>query len=168
MPAATSQEYPTINGYAPSWADIQVTIDAVGGETVKDIDFAGFKVASKLTVGKQKGASGGRVIRRTSGDKEDTASATYYRSGLRTLIKALIPMAPTRGNQVLIGLVAFTIQIQHTPPGETEIHEIVLKGCRLVGFDFTMAEGPDADKVELELDPIENALLIDGKEVVLA
>jgi hypothetical protein len=167
MGAAVSQEYPTIDGIAPSWADIVTTIQVAGGVTLKDIDYAAFNTDTVVEVGDQVGASGGRVMRRTSGSKKDSASATYYRSGLRKLIKALIPYAPTRGNQVLISLVHFDILIQHTPPGESEIYQLKIKGARLTQSAFKFAEGNEADKVEVTFSTAEVVQIIDGKEVVL-
>lgn len=167
MGAANNQEYPVIDGIASSWADIALTIDVMGGGTLKDIDFAAINTGTAVEVGEQIGASGGRVMRRTSGSAKNTASATYYRSGLRKLLKALMPYAPTRGNQVLVSLVHYTMLVQHTPLGESEIYQVKIKGCRLLGRDYKFAEGNDADKVEVALNPIEVVDIIDGKEVVL-
>jgi hypothetical protein len=75
--------------------------------------------------------------------------------------------APTRGNQVLIGRVAFDVTIQHTPLGETEIYETTMKGCRYLGDSEDNGEGSDADQIEVDVNPIEVANIIDGKEVVL-
>lgn len=75
--------------------------------------------------------------------------------------------APTRGNQKRIGLVAFDIMIQHTPPGEVEIYTTKIKGCRYLGDADDMAEGSDADQIEVTLNPIEIVNIIDGEEVVL-
>lgn len=167
MGAAVSQEYPVVDGIASSWADIITTIDVLGGQTLRDIDYAAINTGSTVEIGEQLGASGGRVMRRTSGSAKNTASATYYRSGFRKLVKALMPYAPVRGNQVLISQVHFNILVQHTPLGETEIYQVKIKGCRLLGRDYKFAEGNDADKVELALNPIEVCDIIDGKEVVL-
>lgn len=164
---ATSQDYPTLNGMAPSWADIATTIDVVGGGTLRDIDYAGFSFESAVEVGEQRGASGGRVMRRTVGAKTDTASATYYRSGLRRLVEALIPLAPTRGNQRLVSLAPFSVLIQHSWAGDPDIYEVRLKGCRLLKIAESFAEGNEAEKVELDIHPIEIAWLINGVEVVL-
>lgn len=162
-----NQLYPTLNDVEPSWADIGVTFTVGGGDLLEMVDIAGIKWSRKVDVGERRGASGGRVMARTTGSGSQEASASLYRSGLRRLIKSLMAKAPTRGNQVAIGLVAFDIMIQHTPPGETEIYVVKIKGCRYLGDADDMKEGTDADKVELTLNPIEIVNIIDGKEVVL-
>jgi hypothetical protein len=161
------QEYPTINGIEPSWADIAVTFTVVGGPLIQMSDMSALKWSRKVDVGERRGTSGGRVMARTSGSGSQDASVTLYRGGLRRLIRALMTKAPTRGNQVLIGKVGFDILVQHTPPGETDIFTSKIKGCRYLGDSDDMKEGPDADLIEVTLNPIEIANIIDGKEVVL-
>lgn len=163
----TNQAFPSLNDIEPSWADIATTFTVIGGDLLEMADIAGLKWSRKVEVGERRGASGGRVMARTTGSGSQEASATLYRSGLRKLIRALMKQAPTRGNQVQIGLVAFDIMIQHTPPGETEIYQTKIKGCRYLGDADDMKEGNDADKVEVTLNPIEVVQIIDGKEVVL-
>lgn len=167
MGAAVSQEYPTVDGIASSWADIITTIDVIGGGTISDIDYKAINTGSTVEIGEQRGASGGRVMRRTSGSLKNEASGTWYRSGFRKLVKALMPYAPVRGNQVLISLVHFSLLVQHTPIGETEIYQVKVKGCRLLGRAYKFAEGNEADLVEVALNPVEVCDIIDGKEVVL-
>lgn len=162
-----TQAYPAVNDISPSWADISATFTVDGGEALEMVDFSAIKWSRSVEVGEQRGASGGRVMARTTGAGSQEASATLYRSGLRKLLKALVAMAPTRGNQRLIGLVAFDILIQHTPPGETEIYVTKIKGCRYLGDSDDMQEGTDADKIEITLNPIEVVQIIDGVEVVL-
>ncbi len=162
-----NQAYPSLNDIEPSWADIAVTFAVFEGALLETADIAGLKWSRKVEVGERRGASGGRVMARTTGQGSQEASVTLYRSGLRRLIKGLMEKAPTRGNQVRIGLVAFDIMIQHTPPGETEIYQVKIKGCRYLGDADDMKEGTDADKVEVTLNPIEIVNIIDGKEVVL-
>lgn len=162
-----NQEFPTYNGIAPSWADLKTTITPMGGSLIDTFDYSDLSCDSTVTVGEQKGASGGRVMKTTTGELAHTASITYYRSGLRKLIKGLMPIAPQRGNQRLVSLVHFDVLVQHTPAGEPEIYEIKWKGVRLTGFQFAMAEGPDADKVVVPVHVKEIAQIIDGVEVVL-
>lgn len=163
----SNQAYPTLNGIEPSWADIAVTATIGGGALLGVEAIASLKWSRKVTVGKRRGASGGRVMARTTGESDYECSATFYRSGLRQLIKALMAVADTRGNQVIISNVPFDIMVQHTPPGETEIYEVKIKGVRYLGDSDDMKEGSDPDKVEVTLDPIEIANIINGKEVVM-
>jgi hypothetical protein len=162
-----NQASPAINDYAPSWADIAVTFTVSGGQALETADIAGVNWSSSVEVGEQRGASGGRVMARTRGDVSYEASLTLYRSGVRKLQRALIEQAPTRGNQALISLAAFDVLIQHTPQGETDIYTTKIKGCRLLGLSDDMAEGNEADKVELTLSPIEIVQIVDGVEVAL-
>lgn len=167
----TNQAYPTLDDIEPSWADISVNFAISGGALIDMADIASIKTGTKVEVGERRGASGGRVMARTTGSGTQEASATLYRSGMRKLIKGLMAQAQTlgfvRGNQVIISRVSFDITIQHTPPGETEIYEVHVKGCRFLGDADDMKEGNDADTLEITLNPIEIANIINGKEVVL-
>lgn len=162
-----NQLYPTLNDIAPSWADVVTTITVHEGSLIDTIDYSAINWGSTVEIGEQRGASGGRVMKRTTGNKSDEASATYYRSGLRKLLRGLMASAPTRGNQKLVSLAHFDILIQHTPPGEDDIYVTKIKGCRLTGLTSAMTEGPDADQIELTLNPVEVVQIIDGVEVVL-
>lgn len=161
------QEYPTLNDLAPSWADIVTSFTIYGGSLLETTDYSAINWSSSVEVGEKRGASGGRVMARTSGAASHEASATFYRSGFRKLLRALMEKAPVRGNQRLVSLVGFDVLIQHTPVGETEIYQTKIKGCRLLGASASMAEGVDADVLELTLNPIEIVQIIDGVEVAL-
>lgn len=162
-----NQAYPSLNDIEPSWADIATTFTVFEGDLLDMADIAALKWSRKVEVGERRGASGGRVMARTTGQGSQEASATLYRSGLRRLVKSLMSKAPLRGNQRLIGLVAFDILVQHTPPGEVEIYVTKIKGCRYLGDSDDMKEGNEADKVEVTLNPIEIVHIINGEEVVL-
>jgi hypothetical protein len=167
MPA--NNEYPLYNGIAPSWADSTVKISGTDIVLLETRDIAGINTSRSVEVGEQR--SGGRVIKRTSGDASQEGSLNLYRDGyqkmLRTLMNAAIAKGLTRGNKVLISLVAFDIQYLHTPPGATEIFDRRVRGCRVIGDTVNGAEGTEADKVEVPLSVIEIVDMIDGKEVVL-
>jgi len=167
MAVAVSQEYPLLNEIAPSWADITTTINITDGESFTDIDYKEIKWKSAVEKGEQRGASGGRVIKRTTGAKTDEGSAVFYKSGLRKLLRALQAAAPVRGNQRLISLVTFDVVILHTPPGADDIYHEEMRGCSISSFDSTMTEGTDAETVAIDLMPIENVYIVDGKEMVL-
>lgn len=162
-----SSAYPALNDFAPSWADISVTMTVSGGEALETADIAAAKWSSSVEVGEQRGTSGGRVMARTVGDVSYEASITLYRSGWRKLQKALVAQAPSRGNQKLISLAPFDVMIQHTPIGESEIYVTKIKGCRVLGASDDMQEGTDPDKIEVTLSPIEIVQIIDGEEVAL-
>lgn len=162
-----NQAYPSLNDVEPSWADIGVSATIDGGSLLDMVDIKGIKWGRKVEVGEKRGASGGRVMARTTGQGSQEASMTLYRSGMRKLVKGLIAKAPTRGNQAIISLVSFDIVVQHTPPGESEIYEVHIKGCRYLGDDDDMKEGTDPDTLEVTLNPIEIANIVNGVEVVL-
>jgi hypothetical protein len=152
----------------PSWSDISITITPYGAPITEIIEISGISWARTVEIGERRGTSGGRVTARTTGAASFEASATFYRSGYRKLLKALVAAKPpTRGNQVQVGIPGFDILVQHTPPGETEIYTTKIKGCRLVGDSSDMAEGSDADTLEITLNPIEVVQIINEQEIVL-
>ena len=167
MGVAVSQEYPVTNMVAPSWSDITFAFNLDGATTRMEVDIKEIKWSSKVEVGEQRGASGGRVLKRTTGAKTDEGSAVFYRSGLRSLIASLATAAPTRGIQKLVGMVPFTVVVLHTPPGSDEIFQVELRGCRLLGLDSTSSEGTDAETVAVDLAPIEVVQVEAGSEIVL-
>ncbi len=163
----TNQAIPTVDAVECSWADIGVTARITGGSLVELADIAAIKSSRSVDVGVRKGASGGRIMARTAGEISYDASITFYKGGLRRFKKALMAVAPTRGNQVLISLVSFDVLVQHTPLGESEIYQRKIRGCRYLGDSDDLGEGVDADQVEVTINPIEIFDIIDGKEVVL-
>lgn len=162
-----AQSYATLNDIEPSWADLSVTISPYDQSLLDITEIAAIKWARSVEVGTRKGTSGGRIMARTTGESSFEASATFYRTGHEKLIAGLAANAPTRGNQKRISLVAFDILIQHTPPGSSQIFTTKIKGCRLLGDSSDMAEGTDAQQIELTLNPIEIVSIVDGEEILL-
>jgi len=156
MSVAVSQAQPTLNGFTPSWTDIKTTFEVDGGETVADVDYSDIKHATKVSVGEQRGPSGGRVMRRTTGSKTLTAAATFYQDGLEKLQSALAssPLAVTRGDEVDVSTVPFDILIMWSMPGDAQIRQVRLLGCRLLGDDATYTEGDEPNKSAVDLNPI--------------
>src|SRR5665213_779363 len=163
----TNQAFPSLNGIAASWADVQTTITPDQATALQTIDYSAINWDRAVTVGEQRGASGGRVMARTTGSVAYTADATFYYSGYRALLKSLMQNAPTRGNQKIISGVSFDILIQHSVPGDPEIYTVKLKGCRLLGDAAKLKEGTDADQLDLTLNPIEIVNIINGVEVAM-
>jgi hypothetical protein len=163
--------FPSLGSIEPSWADIAVTATVIGGDLLTMADIKAIKWSRKVEVGLKRGASGGRVMARTMGEGSQEASMELYRGGLRTLIKSLMKGAQAanlvRGNQLIIGAVAFDIMIQFTPVGETEIYQVKIKGCRYLGDSDDSKEGADPSTIEVTLNPIEIVQIINGQEVVL-
>ena len=168
---AVNNEYPVLDGIAPSYAEITVKCQLINGPLLDIKDIAAINTGTSLEVGTQRGASGGRVTRRTAGAESVEASATLYRSGyqkfLRGLKDAAVAGGFVRGNQVAIRYVHFDIFVSHTPPGDFEIYEYRLKGCFFGGRTMNGAEGTDPDQVEIPLNPATIVDMIDGKEVVI-
>lgn len=162
-----NQLYPVINGVDPSWADIKCTATPDGAPLIAMEDVASIDCGSSVEVGYRKGTSGGRVMGRTTGEKTDEFSWSLYRVGFDKLLRGLMALAPARNDQRAVSHVAFGITVQHTPYGVDSIFEYRAKGARLIGMNFSHAEGVDADKVEVPLSIIELAYFIDGQEVVL-
>ncbi len=143
-----AQEYPTLNEVEPSWADVKAAFGIYGSVTLTTDDIAAIKWSDKVEVGIVRGTSGGRKRKRTTGQADCDATVTFYKTGWKRFREALAQVKPQ------ISLVGFDILIQHTPPGVTEIHTVKIAGCRVLGRSADMAEGADADKVEIAVNPM--------------
>jgi len=139
-------EYPTLNEVAPSWADIRITLPIYGGQSIDTTDIASLKWSDKVSPGLVRGTSGGKKKARTVGDYECEATVTFYRAGWILFRDGLIAISKQ------LTLVGFDIIVQHTPPASTQIFKVKIAGCRVVGRTADMAEGSDADKIEIPLD----------------
>lgn len=163
-----SNEYPTINGFAPSWADIVVKAKPNGASIIDLKWIKAINTSGSVEVGKARGAHGGRVMKRTTGSVDYEASVTFYREGAIAFKRALMAIAPSRGNQRILSLAALSvIEIQHTPLNADEIYLRRIKGARVIGDTLNMAEGTDAEEVEVPLDVLEIVDVVDGVEVPL-
>lgn len=169
-----TQSFPNINGDACSWADIKVSIDVPDVAEVGLVDLEGLKWMDKVDVGEQRGASGGVVMATTRGSLSTEASMTLSRRGANQLIKALAVAAAelpnaVNGNEIAISGVRYSILVEHTPLGSTEIFRAKLWGCRFLGRSHEYKQGNEADVVEVTLNPIKAAEFDDttGKWIVL-
>lgn len=140
-----AQDYPTLNGVEPSWADISVDIPIYGSVTLTIKELAGLKWSDKVDVGVVRGTNGGRKTKRTTGQLDNDASAIFYRSGWKTFSEQLATINKK------ISLVGFDIIVQHTPPGVDDIFKVKIAGVRVVGRSADHAEGVDPDKIEIAL-----------------
>lgn len=164
---AFSNDYPILDGVAPSWADISAIASSNGSPLLTVKDFQSISTNTTVEVGVQRGASGGRVIRRTTGQVDFEASLVLYRTGYNELLRKLIPLAPQRGNQRAVSLVKFDIQVMHTPFGSEDVFEFRLMGCRLTGRALNPAEGTDAETVDCPISLVNIVDIVDGVEVVM-
>jgi hypothetical protein len=146
------QEYPTLDGVAPSWADLEVTIPIYDGPTVKTQDIAALKWSVARERGEVRGTSGGRVRKRTRGQTSYEGTITFYKQGFRTMLQGLQERADALGLSILD--IPFDVLAKHTTPeltGDVDIHEALMQGCLLDGVSSDMAEGVDADQIEVPL-----------------
>lgn len=160
-----AEEFPTLNGIAPSWADLKITGLVYDGEDIDVEDVSDISWSDPIEIGVQRG-TGGSIRRRTTGQSTPEASMTLYRSGWRKLKRALAAKAPSKGGRKRIGVVGFDILVQHTPPGESEIYKVKIEGCRIKGRSMSMTEGVDPDKVEVPLFPIAVVEIDEEEEVI--
>lgn len=146
------QEYPSLNGVEPSWSDIDCKFPVYGGTIWKPGPaIAAVEWDDNVDVGDAPGANGGKKWRRTTGVYGCNAKATFYRSGWRAFRQEL------KQKSRRLSLVGFDLIIQHTPPietGDTGIYTVLIKGCRITGRALKHAEGTDADKIEIALNPM--------------
>jgi hypothetical protein len=154
-----------LNGIAPSWADVAVSVTPSGASLIKTNQIKSLNSSRKVDVGLQK--QGGRVFKRTTGESTQEGTIVFYRDGYDELIREFVKIAPKRGNECLISLVYFTVQVLHTPPGSTKIYERIWEGVRIVGDTMNGAEGTDAQEVEVPVSIIQIADMVDGQKVVL-
>lgn len=166
-----AEEFPTYNGNAVSWFDISCRTAPY--ETGSPLKLYGVKdISWKMAVerGMQKGY-GGYVINRSRGGRTYEASLTLYKSGLKSLIRQLVPIAQSlghvRGNTVVIGNVAFEFLVMHTPLGTSEIDQVKIKGCMLDELGQSLAEGNDVDTASITFNTVGIAMIDNGVEVQL-
>jgi len=162
-----SQSFPTLNGDAPSWADIDLNFSVHEGEVLDMEDLAGVKWGRKVEIGEQRG-TGGRLKKRTGGRPSFEASITIYRDAYVKLLRALMAKAPRdKAGRALVGKVAFDIEIQFTPFGADELHEVSITGCRIMEDGEDSKDSADPNQLELALHVMEITNTIDGVEVLL-
>ncbi len=169
---AVNNSYPVLDGIAPSWADITVKVQATGAPLLRMEQISAMSGARKVEVGSQEGASGGREMKRTTGKVTNETSITLYRDGYEDFIEMLAAIAANtpglqRGNELLISLVHFDVQILHTPPLSQRIYERRWYGVRVLGDTLAHKEGVEADTVDIPVSTIKIADMSKGKEVVM-
>jgi hypothetical protein len=168
---AVNQSFPLYNGIAPSWADLIVRVSGTSIQLADVEDIKSIDTSRTVEVGKQRGATGGRIKKRTLGSLDQDGSLTFYKDGYVDFIAALVAAAEaqgfTRGNEVLISPVVFDVQYLFTPFGATRVFDRRMIGCRVIGDTSSASEGTDAAEVEVPLDIMKICDMVNGKEVVL-
>lgn len=159
---------PTLNGVAPSWAELEATANVNGGTSLTLSALKSIDWESAIARGEQRGASGGRVLKRTTGAKTDTASCEMYQDGLRDLQRQLLAVAPKdSAGRPMLSKVSFDIIIKHSVDTDADIFVTKLLGCHLDKLSGKHAEGTDPNVVAIDLNPIEIVEVIDGQDTVL-
>ena len=161
------QNFPILDGLAPSWADVTVKADIDGGSLITIDDIASINTGTTVTEGRKKGATGGRVRKRTRGSQEDTASMSVYLEGYTQLVAKLAKLAPQRGKQRRISLVTFTLEYMYSLPDDAAIFHTQARGCRVLGRDLNDSEGEEATKVDVALSVMEVVDIVGGDEIVM-
>ncbi len=163
-----NEEYPVMNEVAVSWAEVIATVNLPGGATITGIDWKGFTWESKVERGWQRGP-GGRKKKKTSGQVDNTATASLYRSGMTKLKEGLEAVAPKDAAGVaMLSQVGFNLMIQFSVPGDPKITTIKIQGCNLDKDAGKTDDGStDVDVVEIDLTPTRIVEMINGKETVL-
>lgn len=168
--AGANNDYPILDGVAPSWADFVLRIQPSGVALVTAKDVKSLSSGSSVEVGTQ--MAGGRPKRVTTGSLGHECSITLYLSGAQVFERALKDAAVAAGyvrdgGVAQISLVRFQIDYLFTPPGTDDIWERRLKGCRLLTDSEAPAEGTDATTVDYTFFVMERTKIIDGVEVSL-
>lgn len=158
----------SLNGRAVSWAEIIITINVTGGTTLDAIDIKSIDHESAVEVGEQRGAGGGNVKKRTTGQVKNTASATFYRDGAKALKTALASVATKdSGGRPRLSTATFDVVVKHSFEDDSEIHCTKLLGCRLLKDSGKHAEGIETETVDVDLNPIEIVEVVGGQDMVL-
>ena len=159
--AATNQQYPTLNDFEPSWADLSTRIHLLGGPTIQNMgDFKSIKWDSAVTEGRWSGLSGGREMKRTTGIQKTQGSCEFSPGGLYRLCRELAKVAPTRGKQKLLSLVIFDIVLLYTPPWTDFIFHEEMRGCRMLKLARDAADGSEVPISPVDLAPM-SCVIID-------
>ena len=159
---------PSLNSVTPSWTEIEATANINGGVALTLSGLKSIDWESAVARGEQRGASGGRVMKRTSGAKTDTASCEMYQGDLRDLQRQLLAVAPRdSAGRPMLSKVSFDIVIKHSVDTDADIFVTKLLGCHLDKLSGKHAEGTDANVVALDLNPIEIVEVIDAQDTVL-
>lgn len=165
MPALPS--LPTLNGYAPSFADISCRATKSGVPLLRVEDLKEVNTGVSVAIGSAR--SGGRKGRRTKGSPDPSASIVLYRHGYHNLLRRIAPFAPLVQGVRRVSLVTFDLIFQHTPPIEPpdvpEFFECHIVGCRLQDRQFNDAEGDDPNEVSLALDVNDVYDVVDGQKI---
>lgn len=145
-----ANEYPTLNGVAPSWGDLEgPSFIIYGGPTIQIADLSAIKWEESLNVGTKRGA-GGRKTGRTTGEGDSNGGITFYEEGWQTLLDGLMTVVVAKGLKGY-GMVPFDVVYQFSPPNSSKTRLLKIESARVVKCGGGGAEGPDPNKIETDL-----------------
>lgn len=162
-----SQDFPVLDGFAPSWADLSMNFKGAVTPKLEMKDIASVESVASLEIGELRGLSGGKVVRTTTGASKYEGKLGLYQSGFVNLLDNLGPGMPTRGGVRIYGTIHFDIQQFWTPPGTDEIYEKQMNGCRILGDTLAAAEGTDAQQIDVPMKVGEVIYVIRGFKYVI-
>lgn len=161
------QSYPTLQGEAQSWANIEVKATMYDGPSIDLSDIAGLDWDNAAERGTQ-WSTDGTIKAFTRGRATPSGKISFYADGCLAFLEKLMDIAIAKGfvenGEAKYGMVSFDILIQHTPLGSTGIRKVELIGCQLAKDAASYSEGTDADKNDLELSVKRVTREINGKK----
>jgi hypothetical protein len=167
----TNNEFPIVDGIAPSFADLKLSLTPYGAPLISMSAVKAVNMGRTVEVGELIGASGGRVMATTTGTVKYSFTMTLYRWGWEQLSEGLANVAKPfalRGNEIAISLVHFAAELIWTPPGSNKISHRRAKGLRLLGDTNNPTEGNDPDELEVTCHAkVICDVLSNGKELVM-
>ncbi len=145
----SEQVYPSYNGIALSWLDLECKASIYGGLTLPLVDLKAINWSDSVELGMQRGLNGGRIQKRTRGMYSCESSLTFYVSGWKDFQAELAKKDPR------ITLVHFDLSLSFSLPDSSLIESVNIKGCRVTGRGQNNAEGGDPTEMEIPINPIE-------------
>ena len=162
----------TFDGNAVSWNELSLLCAIDGGSILPIIDIKSIDTESSVDRGDQRGLSGGRIRKRTTGQLSNSASMSLYTEGLDALERSLVTAALASGfvnadGNVQLSRVLFNIISIYSFAGSPTIYHKELLGCHLNKDSAKAAEGPDPNLIDIELAPLQIVKVINGVRTVL-
>lgn len=166
----TEQAFPTFNGQAQSWVDLDGAIQIIDGPKLDLEGVKAIKWDNSLEVGVQR-RKDGSIKAYTQGMPTPTGSLEFYADGCINFVEKLIDIAIAKGfvrNGIArYGMVGFSIITMHTPLGTTQMRKIELLGLRVKKDIAEHSEGVEADTNPLEIIVTDVVRTVNGKRGVL-
>lgn len=144
-----TQQFPTYNGVAPSWSNLQLNFGIYDGPSIQTRDVLSIDWSQSLELSEVRGLGGG-LLARTQGQSSFEGSMTMTVTGWEILRRGLSDVAKQK-DLPGYSLVAMDISAAWALPGADDVKTVTLNGIRITGVSSSNAAGPDAAQVELTL-----------------